>query len=256
MYGASDKIVATGRLLMSFKIFITYKFEFNSINPMPYSVLIEKNTYAVVSPVRLANWSRYSSIDLLRGVVMIIMALDHVRAYFHKDAFYYDPVNIDATTPAVFFTRWITHYCAPVFVFLAGLSAYLYGAGKTRKRLSRFLLSRGLWLVFAELVIVSLGWTFNPSYPVINLQVIWAIGFCMIAMSALIYFDLRALHIRNNCGRRKFISSITGGISTLLPMTAEMKHIESIFLKTHLLIRSQETGSSRVRLLILQISGQ
>ena len=136
---------------------------------------------------------RIQSIDLLRGIVMIIMALDHVRDYFHRDAFLYQPADLSQTNVILFFTRWITHYCAPVFVFLAGISAYLYGNKKTKKELSRYLFTRGLWLVFAELFIITLGWTFNPSYHFFNLQVIWAIGISMIVLSAMIYMSRRLI---------------------------------------------------------------
>src|SRR6476660_6030018 len=129
---------------------------------------------------------RIESIDLLRGVVMIIMALDHVRDYFHNSAFVYEPTDLTQTNVILFFTRWITHFCAPVFVFLAGISAYLYGKKKSKKEFSLLLLKRGVWLVLAELFILSLFRTFNPSYPYFNLQVIWAIGICMIILSALI----------------------------------------------------------------------
>ena len=118
---------------------------------------------------------------------MIIMALDHVRDYFHDSAFLYSPEDLNHTNVILFFTRWITHFCAPVFVFLAGISAYLYGIQKTKKELSLFLFSRGLWLVFAELFILSLFRTFNPSYHFFNLQVIWVIGISMIVLSAMIY---------------------------------------------------------------------
>jgi uncharacterized membrane protein len=130
---------------------------------------------------------RIESIDLLRGVVMIIMALDHVRNYFHHDAFVYSPTDLTQTSSVLFFTRFITHYCAPIFVFLAGISAYLYGTKRTKKELTYFLFTRGLWLVFAEFFIVGFGRTFNPLYPYLNLQVIWAIGISMIVLSALIY---------------------------------------------------------------------
>src|SRR5450432_3967549 len=117
--------------------------------------------------------TRLESIDLLRGVVMIIMALDHVRHFFHTEAFLYEPTDLARTSVFLFFTRYITHYCAPVFVFLAGISAYLYGTKKSRKELARYLFTRGLWLVFVELFIIILGRTFNPSYSYCNLQVIW-----------------------------------------------------------------------------------
>ena len=130
---------------------------------------------------------RIESIDLLRGIVMIIMALDHVRDYFHNRAFLYNPEDLNHTNIILFFTRWITHFCAPIFVFLAGISAYLYGTHKTKKELSLFLFTRGLWLVFAEFFILSLFRTFNPSYRFFNLQVIWVIGVSMIVLSAMIY---------------------------------------------------------------------
>jgi uncharacterized membrane protein len=124
---------------------------------------------------------------------MIIMALDHVRDYFHYDAFYYSPTDLTQTNVPLFFTRFITHYCAPVFVFLAGTSAYLYGAKRSKKELSFFLLSRGMWLVFIELFIVVLFRTFNPWYTYLNLQVIWAIGMSMIALSAIIYMNKKLI---------------------------------------------------------------
>ncbi|MCB0795036.1 MAG: DUF1624 domain-containing protein [Flavobacteriales bacterium] len=135
--------------------------------------------------------ARVQSIDLLRGVVMVIMALDHVRDYFHADAFLYAPTDLEQTSVAVFLTRWITHYCAPVFVFLAGTSAWFIHQRKSTKDTSLFLLKRGLWLVVVECLIISFGWLFNPEYPRIGLQVIWAIGVSMIALSALVHLPLR-----------------------------------------------------------------
>jgi uncharacterized membrane protein len=130
---------------------------------------------------------RIESIDLLRGIVMIIMALDHVRDYFNASAYIYDPLDLTQTSVAQFFTRWITHFCAPIFMFLAGISAQLYGFKNGRKALSFFLLTRGVWLIFAEFFIVSLGWTFNTHFTVYILQVIWAFGISMIILSALIH---------------------------------------------------------------------
>jgi uncharacterized membrane protein len=130
---------------------------------------------------------RIESIDLLRGIVMIIMAIDHVRHFFHHDALLYEPTDLGQTSVVLFFTRWITHFCAPIFVFLAGVSSYLYGINKSRKELAYYLFSRGLWLVFVELFIISLEQTFNPSYPVVVLQVIWATGISMMVLSGLIY---------------------------------------------------------------------
>lgn len=143
----------------------------------------------VASPSKIFKRNRIESIDLLRGMVMIIMALDHVRDYFHYDAFLYSPTDLTQTNAFLFFTRFITHYCAPVFVFLAGISAHLYGTKKSKRQLAFYLFSRGMWLVFTEFFIISLALTFNPSYPMFNLQVIWAIGISMIVLSALIFMN-------------------------------------------------------------------
>jgi len=136
---------------------------------------------------------RIESIDVLRGLVMIIMAIDHTRDFFHSDAFRYSPTDLSQTSVVLFFTRWITHFCAPVFVFLAGISAYLYGSRRSKKELAFFLFTRGVWLVLAELFIVGLEQTFNPHYHYFNLQVIWATGLSMIALSAIIYLDRRLI---------------------------------------------------------------
>lgn len=137
---------------------------------------------------------RIESIDLLRGVVMVIMALDHVRDYFHINAMTInDPTNLATTTPILFFTRFITHYCAPTFVFLAGTSAFLYGTAKTKKELFKFLFTRGLWLIFVEVVIMNFLWWFDIGYDFINLQVIWAIGLALIFLSLLIYLPSKVL---------------------------------------------------------------
>ncbi|WP_343521860.1 heparan-alpha-glucosaminide N-acetyltransferase domain-containing protein [Pedobacter sp.] len=126
---------------------------------------------------------RILSIDILRGLVMIIMALDHTRDFFHIGAITGDPLNPDTTTGMLFFTRWITHFCAPTFVFLSGLSAYLSAQHKTPGSASSFLAKRGLWLIFVELAIITFGLTFNPGYNFLILQVIWAIGTSMIFLA-------------------------------------------------------------------------
>jgi len=137
--------------------------------------------------------SRIESIDILRGLAMVIMALDHVRDYFHYGSFFVNPTDLDTTTPFLFFTRFITHNCAPAFIFLAGTSAFLYGSKKSKPELSRFLLTRGLWLVFLEIAVNNLIWTFDITYSLLILQVIWAIGISMIFLSFLIYLPKKAL---------------------------------------------------------------
>jgi uncharacterized membrane protein len=135
--------------------------------------------------------NRIDSIDILRGIVMVIMALDHVRDFFHIHANTDDPLNLITTTPWLFFTRWITHFCAPIFVFLSGVSIYLQSLRKTKKELSAFLIKRGLWLIFAEVAIVTLAISFNPFYNFILLQVIWAIGFSMVILGVLIHLPFK-----------------------------------------------------------------
>lgn len=137
--------------------------------------------------------NRIESIDILRGVVMVIMALDHVRDYFHYGAFFTNPTNLETTTPFLFFTRFITHYCAPVFIFLAGTSAFLYGSKKTKNQLFKFLFTRGIWLIVLEIVLNNFLWWFDITYSFISLQVIWAIGLSMIMLSFLIYLPKKLL---------------------------------------------------------------
>lgn len=139
------------------------------------------------------NNERINSIDVLRGLVMIIMALDHVRDYFHAYSLQHDPLDLAYTSVPIFLTRWITHFCAPVFVFLAGTSAYLTVERKGKKGLSWFLFTRGLWLVILEVTVVSFGWSFMQMFSIIFLQTIWALGISMIALSALIYLPRRII---------------------------------------------------------------
>lgn len=142
----------------------------------------------------LVGKKRITSIDLLRGLVMIIMALDHTREFFHVTAHTLDPTDLATTTPFLFFTRWITHFCAPVFVFLAGTSSYLYGYRiQKASQLSMFLLTRGIWLIFLEITIINFGFWFDISFSFTVLQVIWAIGVSMVCMAGLIYLPFRTL---------------------------------------------------------------
>jgi uncharacterized membrane protein len=136
---------------------------------------------------------RVQSIDLLRGVVMVIMALDHTRHFFHEGAMNYNISDFNTTNSALFFTRFITHYCAPIFVFLAGTAAYLYGRNKTKKTLFNYLFSRGIWLIFLEIFLNNFLWRFETSYKFIVIQVLWAIGFSMICLSFLIYLRYRIM---------------------------------------------------------------
>ncbi|NNT72370.1 DUF1624 domain-containing protein [Flavobacterium sp. IMCC34852] len=139
------------------------------------------------------NKPRIESIDILRGVVMVIMALDHVRDYFHYGSFFIDPTNLQTTTPLLFFTRFITNFCAPVFVFLSGTSAFLYGSNKSKPALFKFLFTRGIWLIFLEIVVNTFIWTFDVTYSLQIFQVIFAIGFSMICLSFLIYLPRKVI---------------------------------------------------------------
>ena len=136
---------------------------------------------------------RIESIDLLKGLVMIIMALDHTRDYFHYSAFYFDPTDPTQSTLPIFFTRFITHFCAPAFSFLAGLSAFMISKRKSLPELSSFLFKRGLWLVFVEIIIISFAWKFDMHFRHIGLQTIWSLGVSMIVLAGLIYLPKRLI---------------------------------------------------------------
>lgn len=138
---------------------------------------------------------RIDSIDLLRGIVMVVMMLDHTRDFVHNAAWQFDPTDLSRTNVALFLTRWITHYCAPTFVFLAGTGAYLqFARGKSKRELSRFLITRGLWLIVIEFTLVRLGATFSVDYRFFGMmQVIWVIGVSMIVLAALIHLPLRVV---------------------------------------------------------------
>jgi uncharacterized membrane protein len=126
--------------------------------------------------------ARVASVDLIRGAVMILMAIDHVRVFSGLPA--------GGPTPGIFFTRWVTHFCAPAFVFLAGTSAFFYG--RRHADLSRFLLLRGAWLVLLELTVLRLAWTFNLDFAHYEMAgVIWAIGWCMVFLAGLVRLPLR-----------------------------------------------------------------
>ena len=141
--------------------------------------------------------TRLSSIDTLRGLVMIVMALDHTRDFFANGGF--NPR--DVTDTALFLTRWVTHFCAPTFIFLAGISAFLYGAqGRNNQAhgtadVSRFLVTRGLWLVLIEFTVVRLGWSFDIHFSYFVAQVIFAIGVSMVALSAIVHLPRGAIAV-------------------------------------------------------------
>lgn len=124
---------------------------------------------------------RLSSLDIVRGAVMVLMAIDHVRVYAGVPA--------GGPEPAVFFTRWVTHFCAPVFIFLAGTSAFLYGQKiQSRAALAKFLVTRGLWLVLLELTLLRFAWTFNFDYASFTFAgVIWVIGWSMVILAGLVF---------------------------------------------------------------------
>jgi len=136
---------------------------------------------------------RYDGIDFLRGLIMIIMALDHTRDFFHKYALSDDPLNLQTTTPVLFFTRWITHFCAPTFVFLAGTSIFFQSLRKSKKELALFLLKRGLWLILVELVIMDFSYSFDIHFRLFALQTIWSIAISMIILALVIWLPFRAI---------------------------------------------------------------
>jgi uncharacterized membrane protein len=152
------------------------------VQPLFYLQLF---AYLAVNNIDMETLKRIPSIDILRGLVMIIMALDHTREFFYVEGMTSNPLDPATTTGVVYFTRWVTHFCAPVFVFLSGLSVYLSAQHKPTPAATVFLLKRGAWLIVVEVVVVSLGLTFNPLYNFIFLQVIWVIGWSIILLALL-----------------------------------------------------------------------
>jgi len=146
------------------------------------------------NPAR-ALGERMKSIDAVRGLAMVLMALDHCRDFFFAQNLVHSATDLSTTTTAIFLTRWITNFCAPAFVLLTGVGAYLWAQrGKTHRELSQYLLSRGLWLILLELTIIRcLGWYFNFDYHDVPGTVIWAIGWSMVALAVLIYVPRPAL---------------------------------------------------------------
>jgi uncharacterized membrane protein len=151
---------------------------------------------SVATPSNISPKVRIDSIDLLRGIVMVVMMLDHTRDFIHQGFLQgIDPTDLSRTNVAVFFTRWITHFCAPVFVFLAGTGTYLQLIrGKSKSDLSRFLITRGLWLIVLEFTVVRVSVLLNVDYTFLGfMQVIWVIGVSMIVLAALIHLPVRVV---------------------------------------------------------------
>jgi uncharacterized membrane protein len=146
--------------------------------------------YGVAAPLSRAD--RVAAVDNLRGTVIVLMALDHVRWFLSSARF--DPTDAAQTSVPLFFTRWATHFCAPVFMVLAGVGAYLsLGRGRDLPGLSRFLLTRGLWLVVLELTVARFSWSFNFDYGYSSALVLWALGWSMIALAALVWLPRAAI---------------------------------------------------------------
>ncbi len=145
-----------------------------------------------VSPAPAAAAARLPGIDRMRGLVIVLMALDHVRDFFNIDALYFDPTDLTRTYPALFLTRFVTHYCAPTFVLLAGVSAFLHGRKlNDRGALARFLLTRGVWLILLDAIVVSPVWALELGR--FHLATLWAIGCSMIALAGLVFLPPRAV---------------------------------------------------------------
>jgi uncharacterized membrane protein len=154
------------------------------------SLTARRGSLAAKDPSIAGARPRLDSVDLLRGLVMALMALDHTRDFFTVSG--WNPR--DVTDPALFLTRWITHFCAPTFMLLAGLAAHLYGArGRSIAELSRFLVTRGFLLILLEFTLVRVAWTFSFGFDQLTAGVIWAIGASMIALAALVYLPRTAI---------------------------------------------------------------
>src|SRR5262249_60528238 len=148
--------------------------------PLPAAGVLPTGFVATARP-------RFDSIDLLRGLVMVIMALDHTRDFFGGSGL--NPRDVG--DPALFMTRWVTHFCAPIFIFLAGISAWLYGSrGRSTGELRRFLLTRGLWFIVIEFTVVRIGWSFSLGLSVFVLQGVFAIRASMVALAGLFCISL------------------------------------------------------------------
>ncbi|MBI1868975.1 MAG: DUF1624 domain-containing protein [Methylocystis sp.] len=153
---------------------------------------VQASPVETVSIVAARADGRLQGIDRMRGLVIVLMALDHVRDFFNADSFYFDPTDLTQTYPALFLTRFVTHVCAPTFVLLAGASAFLHGTKlESRSALARFLLTRGAWLILLDIAVVSPIWGLGLGK--VYLGTLWAIGFSMIALGGLVWLPQRGV---------------------------------------------------------------
>jgi uncharacterized membrane protein len=160
-----------------------------SVTARPASSRTSSRPEADAPPLR----QRVDVVDVVRGLIMILMALDHTRDFFGNASA--SPTNLATTTVALFFTRWVTHFCAPTFFLLTGTGAYLARRRRTVADLSRFLVTRGLWLIFLEVTVVRFLWQFNVDYQLTVLNVIWALGWAMIVLGLLVHLPTRAIAV-------------------------------------------------------------
>ncbi|MBU0605828.1 MAG: DUF1624 domain-containing protein [Candidatus Omnitrophica bacterium] len=173
---------------------------------------------------------RMFSIDIVRGLAMVFMTLDHTRDYF--SSILYSPTNLSLASAAMFSTRWITNFCAPAFIFLAGTASFLYKSrGRTNKEVSIFLFTRGLWIVFLEFTLVQWGWAFSFSYNNVECQVMWAIGWSMVALACLIFLHrylIMAISILMIAGHN-LLDGITASSWGPLAWLIEILHVPGSF---------------------------
>lgn len=176
---------------------------------------------------------RINSVDLLRGLVMVIMLLDHTREFVHAGAFVFSPTDLSKTSVALFFTRWITHLCAPTFVFLAGTSIYLQRLrGKTAAELSRFLFTRGIWLIVLEFTVVRLALFFDLDYSLLGLaEVIWIFGVSMVVMAGLVY--LPASVVGTLGVAMVALHNLLDGVGVTVPANASPDFWQSVWMFLH-----------------------
>lgn len=170
--------------------------------------------------------SRIESIDLLRGIVILIMALDHVREFF--GLYLYNPIDLAHTSPELFMTRWITNLCAPTFMFLSGISAYLYSLKVSRSTLTLFLIKRGLFLILLEITLISWAWQFK-FHPIIYLQVIWALGISMLVLAGLVWLARKWILLFSIIliGAHNLLDNIVLNTSSTLGIFWHVLHISS-----------------------------